>query len=70
MSGINVNSDTWETVSKKVRARISQLRDDLEGEADPIETAEIRGMIRFAREVLKLPESEQPAPVVKSGDYI
>ena len=70
MSDINVNSETWESVSKRVRHRIEELRNELEHDHGATENAELRGMVRFAREVLKFPESEQPAPVVKSGEYL
>lgn len=69
MSEINVNSETWDAVTKRIRIRIEDLRDELEYDHGATENAELRGMIRFAREVLKFPESEQPAPIVKSGEY-
>jgi hypothetical protein len=67
---IDTACDTWEVVQAFVRRRIAELHAENEDDYSPEETATIRGMIRFAREIENLPVSEQPAPVVKSGQYI
>lgn len=68
--GINTYDDTWATVSQALNERIEQLRTDLESDLDPEETAEVRGKIRMAREILALPEPNKPAPAAESGNYI
>lgn len=70
MKKVDTLSETWEVVAGFVARRIAELHQENEDDLGQEETATIRGMIRFAREVQDLPQSEQPAPVVKSGQYI
>ena len=54
----------WIKVEKHCKRRLQDMRDDNEGDLDAVETARVRGMIQFAREILALGvEDHDPLPI-------
>jgi hypothetical protein len=58
------HSTEWLKVEKYCDLRLVEMHTDNEGDLDPVETARIRGMIQFAREILSLGvDDNDPLPV-------
>lgn len=66
---IDTNSVTWRKISKHVAGRLHELREQNDDNTlEAADTAEIRGQIAFAKEILSLGESEEKI-VTTSADY-
>lgn len=60
------HSIEWIRVKDHARKRLEQLRVDNDRDQDPVETATIRGMIRFAQEIIAL-DQDKPAIAKAQG---
>ena len=49
----------WTTVKEYCEKRLVEMRADNDNDASEIETAKLRGMIAFAKEMLDLEKNEQ-----------
>jgi hypothetical protein len=59
------DSQTWRKLKKHLDDRIAALRIQNDGAHDAVKTADIRGAIRFAKELLAL---GNPPPVIAGDD--
>lgn len=67
---INRFSDDWRAIQKWTERRIAELRQDNDADLSDIETANIRGAIAFAKELLELgKEKKEPAEIVQQIKY-
>ena len=68
---IDTNTSTWESIVKKSKQRIQELRE--ENDNDDLtekETTEIRGRITQLKELIEWPNAGAPLPEVESVHYI
>lgn len=68
---IDTNTSTWESIVKKAKLRIQELRE--ENDNDDLtekETTEIRGRIIQLKELIEWPNESVPLPEVESVHYI
>lgn len=69
IAGVDTNGPTWRAINKHINKRFSSLQAQLEGDADPIVTAKIRGRIKELRELVadaaEAPVEEIAGPPVK-----
>ena len=68
---IDTNTSTWESIVKKSKQRIQELRE--ENDNDDLtekETTEIRGRITQLKELIEWPNDVAPLPEVESVHYI
>ena len=49
----------WVAVKEYCENKLKELRTENDNDADAMETAKIRGMIAFAKEILELEKNEQ-----------
>lgn len=49
----------WITVKEHCESRLAEMRAENDNDADALETAKLRGMIAFAKEILDLEKNEQ-----------
>ena len=66
---IERSSATWRHIEQWANEQIKSLHQQNEKDLSERETAEIRGQIKLARQLLKLGINDQ-APVIESGTYI
>ena len=62
---IDSSSDTWIDIEKWANGRIAELREQNDSDLNKVDTANIRGHIEFAKELLAL--TEKPVPIVEVG---
>lgn len=65
---IDKNSKEWREIESFVTGKIDDLRKSNDNELNEIETADLRGQIKFAKLILDLPE-DQTEPVVRNQSY-
>lgn len=65
---IDKNSKEWREIESFVTGKIDDLRKSNDNELNEIETADLRGQIKFAKLILDLPEDEAE-PVVRNQSY-
>lgn len=49
----------WITIKEHCESRLAEMRAENDNDADITETAKLRGMIAFAKEILELEKNEQ-----------
>ena len=53
----------WITIKEFCESRLAEMRVENDNDADMAETAKLRGMIAFAKEILDLEKNEQKVEV-------
>lgn len=66
---IDTNSDDWRQIEEFCKTRLSDMRKQNDNPMGKVDTADLRGQIKFAKEILDLGNKEEKV-LVQEESYI